>query len=136
MYRHIIIPIDLADAGKGTPMIEAANNLAGPDTHITVLNVMEDIPGYVAMELPSGIAEQNKAQSLQTLTELVEKSGLKAEVEVRSGHPYQTILAAAEDKGADLIIVASHKPGLQDYLLGSTTARVVRHAACSVLVIR
>jgi len=34
----------------------------------------------------------------------------------------------------DLIIVGSHKPGLQDYLLGSTAARVVRHAMCSVLV--
>lgn len=136
MYKHIIIPIDLGDAGKGTSMIAAANNLAGADTHITVLNVIEDIPGYVAMELPAGLAEKNKSQSLQTLTEIVEKAGLKAEVEVRSGHPYQTILAAAEDKGADLIIVASHKPGLQDYLLGSTAARVVRHAACSVLVIR
>ena len=39
-------------------------------------------------------------------------------------------------QGVDLIIVASHRPGLQDYFLGSTAAKVVRHAKCSVLVIR
>jgi nucleotide-binding universal stress UspA family protein len=42
----------------------------------------------------------------------------------------------AEEKGADLIIIASHRPGLKDYFLGSTAAKVVRHAKCSVLVIR
>jgi len=42
----------------------------------------------------------------------------------------------AQEKGVDLIIIASHRPGLQDYFLGSTAAKVVRHAKCSVLVIR
>ena len=36
----------------------------------------------------------------------------------------------------DCVVIASHRPGLQDYLLGSTAARVVRHAACSVHVLR
>ena len=55
---------------------------------------------------------------------------------MRSGHAYNTILDEAEKSGADLIIIASHRPGLQDYLLGSTAAKVVRHANCSVLVVR
>ncbi|MEP4424264.1 MAG: universal stress protein, partial [Nitratireductor sp.] len=46
------------------------------------------------------------------------------------------ILAVAKEKQADVIVIASHKPGLQDYLIGSTAARVVRHAACSVHVMR
>ncbi len=58
------------------------------------------------------------------------------EVEVRVGHPYKTILEVAEEKEADLIIVASHQPDLQNYLIGSTAAKVVRHATCSVLVVR
>ena len=37
---------------------------------------------------------------------------------------------------ADVIVIASHDPGLADYLLGSVAARVVRHAHCSVLVVR
>jgi len=45
-------------------------------------------------------------------------------------------LQAAEDCDANLIMIASHKPGLRDYFIGSTAARVIRHAQCSVLVER
>ncbi len=55
---------------------------------------------------------------------------------IRFGSVYQEILAHADKFGADLIIVASHKPNVGDYLLGTTAARVVRHAACSVFVVR
>jgi nucleotide-binding universal stress UspA family protein len=55
---------------------------------------------------------------------------------VRAGHPGNQILDLAEETNADLIIVASHRPGLQDYFIGSTAGRVVRHANCSVLVTR
>ena len=56
--------------------------------------------------------------------------------EVLSGHTPLKILEYATEIGADLIIIASHRPGLQDYFLGSTAARVVRHAECAVLVDR
>ncbi len=59
-----------------------------------------------------------------------------AEHEVRIGHTSTTILDYAADLGADLIVLASHRPGIEDYFLGSTAARVVRHATCSVLVSR
>ncbi len=49
---------------------------------------------------------------------------------------YQKILAHANKIGADLIVVASHKPYVGDYLLGTTAARIVRHASCSALVVR
>ncbi len=52
------------------------------------------------------------------------------------GHSGTTILEWAEANGVDCIVVASHRPGLTDYLLGSTAGRVVRHAACSVHVVR
>ena len=46
------------------------------------------------------------------------------------------ILDFANEAGVDLIVIASHDPGLADYLLGSVAARVVRHAHCSVFVTR
>jgi nucleotide-binding universal stress UspA family protein len=55
---------------------------------------------------------------------------------VRFGGTYQEILAHAEKIGAELIVIGSHKPNVADYLLGSTAARVVRHARCSVYVVR
>ncbi|MFQ5760821.1 MAG: universal stress protein, partial [Acidiferrobacterales bacterium] len=42
----------------------------------------------------------------------------------------------AEKAGCDLIVMASQRPELKDYLLGPNAARVVRHANCSVLVAR
>ena len=47
-----------------------------------------------------------------------------------------TLFAVVTLAGAAMIVIASHDPGLADYLLGSVAARVVRHAHCSVLVTR
>jgi len=50
--------------------------------------------------------------------------------------PSSEILRVAEEAGADLIVVGSHRPAMKDYLLGTNASRVVRHARCSVLVAR
>ena len=55
---------------------------------------------------------------------------------VRHGSAHHEILDEAESSDVDLVVVASHRPELSDYLLGSTAAKVVRHANCSVLVVR
>ena len=55
---------------------------------------------------------------------------------VKHGTPYQMIVDTAAELGVDLIIVAAHRPSLKDYLIGPTSARVVRHADCSVQVVR
>ena len=55
---------------------------------------------------------------------------------VSDGTIYKSIIDIAEDVGADLIIVGSHRPELKDYLLGPNAARVVRHSFKSVLVVR
>ena len=53
-----------------------------------------------------------------------------------NGHSGLAISDYAQKENADCIIVGSHKPGLSDYFLGSTAARIVRHAHCSVIVLR
>jgi nucleotide-binding universal stress UspA family protein len=58
------------------------------------------------------------------------------EIDIRLGHTYKVILDVADEKEVDLIVIASHRPGFQDYYLGSTAAKVVRHANCSVHVVR
>jgi nucleotide-binding universal stress UspA family protein len=55
---------------------------------------------------------------------------------VAAGKIYQQILHSAKEVGADLIVMGSHRPELSDYLLGPNAARVVRHAGCSVMVVR
>ncbi|MDH3579427.1 MAG: universal stress protein [Hyphomicrobiales bacterium] len=136
MYKTILVPIDLSDAERGKPMIEIARKLGDKDGKIVLINVVEDIPGYVAVELPKELLVKTREDAHEALKAMAKAGGIKADVEVRSGSPRTAILSLAEEKDADLIIIASHRPGLQDYLLGSTAARVVRHAKCSVLVVR
>lgn len=61
---------------------------------------------------------------------------LLEEVHVDIGVPWQAICDAAGRVRADLIVVGSHGYGGLDRLLGTTAAKVVNHAACSVLVAR
>ena len=55
---------------------------------------------------------------------------------VRTGGVYPEVLAEAQDWGADLIVIGSHRPAMSTYLLGSNAKTIVRHAKCSVLVLR
>ncbi|HCP2705570.1 TPA: universal stress protein, partial [Escherichia coli] len=52
------------------------------------------------------------------------------------GSPKDRILEMAKKIPAHMIIIASHRPDITTYLLGSNAAAVVRHAECSVLVVR
>ncbi len=58
------------------------------------------------------------------------------ETAVVSGNPGVAITEFAVKSGTDLIIVRSHRPGLQEYFLGSTASRVVRRSPCAVFVVR
>lgn len=136
MYDTILVPVDLAHPGKAQAMLAAARALANKGAEVILTNVIEDIPTYVAAEMPAGILEKSRAAATEELQNLAENSGLNARVETRIGHVSTAILAMAEAENVDCIIVASHKPGLQDYFLGSTAARIVRHAKCAVHVLR
>ena len=63
-------------------------------------------------------------------------AGIEVHRIVGQGSIHREIIAAAEKANADLIVMASHKPTARDYLLGANAAHVVRHAACSVMVVR
>ena len=52
------------------------------------------------------------------------------------GGVYPEVLAEAKECGADLVVVGSHRPSMSTYLLGSNAKTIVRHAICSVLVVR
>jgi len=55
---------------------------------------------------------------------------------VDEGTIYERVLAAADRLGVDLIVVGAHRPELKDYLIGPNSARIVRHAECSVMLVR
>lgn len=136
MYRTIIVPVDLTQEDKGRDIFERAYRLGEGEARIVLVNVLEEIPAYVAYELPADLMEESRRDAAAKLQKIADDASIRADVEVLIGHPASQILDLAEKMDADLIMVASHRPGLQDYFIGSTAGRVVRHANCSVLVAR
>ena len=136
MPKTIIVPVALAQIEKAQTMLDVARQLGGKDGEIVLVTVIEEVPGYIAAELPAGLLENAADEARGELRTLARNAGMELAVEVRKGNPASAILAVADERNADVIVIASHRPGLQDYFLGSTAARVVRHAKCSVHVIR
>jgi len=135
MYKNILVPIALDHGPKSGEALAVARELLAEGGKITALTVMEAIPPYVSQYLP---AEQEARAREETHSALLAELGGAGDVKVCvvTGHAGRTILDYAEEHGMDLIVIASHRPGLQDYFLGSTAARVVRHAPCAVHVVR
>ena len=134
MYKKIIVALGL-EHGHGSMAMEVARQLLSEDGEIIALHVIEPATGMVSYYLPEGHEKEVKKTALDQLRERIGE-GQDAEPKVLFGHPGRLIPDYAEEIGADCIVVGSHKAGLGDYLLGSTAARVVRHAPCPVHVLR
>ena len=134
MYKKIIVALGLSH-GHGVTALEMARRLRDEDGTIVALHVLEPVPGFASNYLPPDHESEIKRSAEAAIRERVGDQA-DADVVVLTGHPGRAITDYAEEVGADCIIVGSHKPELEDYLLGSTAARVVRHAPCSVHVLR
>lgn len=62
--------------------------------------------------------------------------GVELETVVRKGATHRQIVKLADERDADVIVMESANPKVQDYLLGTTASHVVTHAKCSVYVVR
>lgn len=138
MYKNVLIPVDLAHPEQASAMIQTARSIADPSAKLTLMYVLAEIPGVVSVQLPEGMYDKARADVEGQLKQLARDNGVEdiSRIQTITGHPYQQILEVAEKSKIDLIVIASHQPGLADYLLGSVAARVVRHAKCSVHVMR
>ena len=105
--------------------------------------IAADIPGNGAHDLiaankdafpdKSLVEESQRAAADQVVQEF---SGSDVEVVVRHGHPARAIVSLAQEEGHDCVVIASRQPDWHHLVLGSTAAGVVRHAHCSVHVVR
>ena len=140
MFKTILVPVDLADPEHYADALETAGLFArqyGATLRlVTVLPVMPSVVAdYVPADAHGQIVEDARTQLNGILADLDLGSG-KGEAEVREGPVYHEILEDAEANNADLIVMGSHRPAMATYLLGSNAARIVRHAPCSVMVLR
>lgn len=79
----------------------------------------------------------HRRQSLKLLSDQAERQGIRTRHDLVQGAAAEAICQAADDTGAELIVVGSHgRTGLKRMILGSVAERVVRLARTSVLVAR
>lgn len=135
MYKNILVPISFEEDRDAAGAIDAARVLAGDDGHITLIHVMEQIPSYAITYIPKDYLDESHKAVETELTEMAARLP-NATGRLVEGHSGRTILDWAEANKVDCIVIASHRPGMQDLLLGSTAAQVVRHANCAVHVVR
>lgn len=139
MYSSILVAVDLDEPSSWKKSVPSALSLSRCfGARVTFVYV---VPGSV-LGIHAQWSELGVRDILDSarhrLSRLADECAEGAEVEiyVASGSVYGGILEAAEQCGADLIVLASHRPEMKDYLIGANASRVVRHARCSVMVVR
>ena len=141
MFKSILLPLDLPNLEtQGNAMKAAVNQAQAAGASLIVMSVVPDFgSSLVGSYFPAGYEQQAIEEAMARLQAFA-KDAVPADVEltlkVGHGSIYREILRIAEEEGCDLIVMGSHQPDLKDYLLGPNAARVVRHATCSVLVVR
>ena len=141
MYKNILVAIDLNDEASCHKPLLSAVELArtfGARLHVlTVVREVEAILQAKTATLGYEVIVTDLESRLAALIRRVDASDLDPSILVAHGASiYAEILGIAEEAGADLVVVGSHRPAMRDYLLGTNASRVVRHARCSVLVAR
>ena len=140
MFSRIVVAIDLESETPPDKLLRFAGDIARTyDADVHLLHVIPAAPAIVSQYLESGyeeLASREAEERLDTLASSLHVGAGTIATTVRFGVIYQEILGFADKISADLIVLESHKPGVADYLLGSNAARVVRHATCSVVVLR
>lgn len=138
-FEKILVPVDLSHDSswqEALPTaIDQARNAAGK---LYIMTVVPEEPPQLSW-LPEDYSARMIAHVSTKLAKLLEAqipADVKAEQLVRQGSIYREIVKLAQELEVDLIVMASHRPELKDFLLGPNAARVVRHAECSVMVIR
>ena len=135
MTSHILIPVALDHEPIVPAKIALARQLLGPGGRITLLTVLENIPGFVS-EFVTVDSENHLTSRIRDKLCEVAGGAAAISVAVATGKPGVEIVTFAASNAVDLIIVGSHKPGVSDYFLGSTAARVARRAPCAVYIQR
>jgi universal stress protein F len=132
MYKKILFAIDYDDQASWDKALPVAVEEAR--LHGAALSTVSVVPEILKLpNLPDNYGDGAIQHVTKTIQQIV---GDGVPVAVRQGSVYREILKEAHAIGADLIMMASPKGDFPDYLLGPNAARVVRHANCSVQIVR
>ena len=145
MFKNILIATDGSEFARRAvdQGLALAKDLYARVTAVLVTEPwLEVLSGEVVLVSPQDDYEREMtsraAHGLGVVTDRAAALGIKCEtIHVRDQHPAEGILRAANERGCDLIVLASHgRRGLQRLMFGSQTHRVLTKTTLPVLVCR
>jgi nucleotide-binding universal stress UspA family protein len=143
MVQKIVVPLDLDEESSCRKTLPTAVDYArhsGAQLHVLTVVPDEHFKMTIVAQLISEDYEQrivdDARERLSTFLKQHGPADVPVEQSVRRGSIYKEILRYARDTEADLVIMAAHRPEMSDFLLGSNAAQIVRHADCSVWIVR
>ena len=140
MFKQILVPVDLSHEDHIQRLIQVAEKLASDEgATLNLLYVDQSLihgAGYPHLDKSSVAAHQKDA--IATMEKHLQELpvGITGKSLCREGTAHDQILETASKIKADAVVMMAKKPGLTSYFIGSNAERVVRHAGCSVFVIR
>lgn len=138
MYERILVPTDGSDAATAALHhgIDLARAVGATVDVLYVADTSRDSVTVVGGETVDAL-ESKGASIVEDAVELGRERGVGVDTEVLQGDPRETIVDYADQRGVDLVVLgAGDRHGLERYLLGSVTDRVVRTADVPVLTVR
>ncbi|MBV9053506.1 MAG: universal stress protein [Hyphomicrobiales bacterium] len=140
MFKNILVPVDIAEVDVAKPGFDEAVELAKlSGASLRLIHVRSPVPYAMNEYIPAEYYETDEKAALNALQNIADGLDLpKERVTVVSpfGSVYDEVLKEGERMKTDLIVVGSHRPNWSTYLIGSNASNIVRHASCSVLVMR
>ena len=137
MFSKIMVPVDLVHKDTLGKALDVAGDMAKRHgASIDVVSVGGELPGQL------GHTPQEFGDRLQGFAdELREKYGVTVKADPLMAHDPAVettaeLMKAIDKTGADLVIMASHKPGFLEHIFSSHGGYIAQHAQCSVFVVR
>ena len=141
VIRKVLCPVDFSKT-SGHAFIYAAAIAQQFEAELTVLHVIEAVPlptAYDGAPFVDTVREADKyaEKELARLLGSVDAGKPRVRGAIAHGETHNAILNFAKQNDMDLIVIGKHgRKKLEFWLFGSVTERVIRHAACPVMVVQ
>ncbi len=138
MYSRILVPVDLENIDQLGKALDLAGQTAKHhDAEVIYVDVVDAVPTTsdtgdvqrVADHLKIFAEEQAKRHGIKAVGEVTLRSDLRLNIA-------SDIIKTANETDCDLIVIASHVPGLKEHIFSSNAGYVAAHASMSVYVVR
>jgi nucleotide-binding universal stress UspA family protein len=140
MFKKILVPIDTTQPAIAEPGVQFAAQLAAlSNAAVRLIYVLPPVPAHLRELVPETAAAAREEADRATLLDMAKKANVPMDyfsIALRAGAVAEEVLAEAEYWGAHLIVIGAHNPSARTFLLGSNAEKILRHANCSVMVVR